>query len=211
MNRFNTSGFTLIELMVTLMVLGVVLGIGVPAFNDLIANNRMAATTNDLVSQLHVARTEAVKRRANVSICPSDDEATCTAGTGFEDGWIVFVDCSTSAPPPIGTCGAPNLTVDAFDVLLQSHVTLPDDLVNNFSDDGGAPLYVSYAATGFPRNLAGGAPSNSNFQLCDHRGDHNTGGGIAAGRWIQISPTGRPQIFRDQIYVQGGQNPLGGC
>ena len=211
MNRYNSSGFTMIELLVTVMVVAVVLGIGVPAFNDLIANNRMAAAANDIVSQFHLARTEAIKRRANVTACPSDDSATCGAGLGFESGWIVFVDCSTSAPPPLGTCGPPNLNVDAFDLVLHTHTAMDTDIGSNFTDDGNAPLFISFAPTGFPRNLPGGQPFNANFQLCDHRGNHDTGNGIAAGRWIQISPTGRPQIFRDLIYVEGGQNPLGGC
>jgi len=212
MNTRKTSGFTLIELMVTLMVAGVVLGIGVPAFNELTANNQMATAANDLVSQFHLARTEAIKRRANVTICPSTDGLTCTAGTGFEEGWIVFVDCSTDQPPPLGICGPANVNVDgAFDdEVLHAHGALSQDIANNYNDDAGVPRYVSYAPTGFTRDV-GGVNSTRNFQLCDRRGDINTGGGVAAGRWIQISVTGRPQIFRDQLYVQGGQNPLGGC
>ena len=113
----RTKGFTLVELMITLLVAAVVLGIGVPNFQEFIANNRMAAATNDLISVLHLARGEAVKRRANVTICPSADwdnfgVSSCTAGGRLADGWILFVDCSAAAP-----CGPPNIQVDAFDLV----------------------------------------------------------------------------------------------
>ena len=104
MNSRNTNGFTLVELLVTLMVAAIVLGIGVPAFNGFIATNRMAAAANDITSALHLARTEAIKRRANVTLCASSNWNTatpsCDNASGLNDGWIVFVDC-TVAPPPV--------------------------------------------------------------------------------------------------------------
>ena len=68
--------------------------------------------------------------------------------------------------------------------------------------------YILYGANGFPQ-AAGVGPAINDIQLCDARGDHDTGGGVAAGRWIQIGPTGRPQTYRMQAEVQG--NPVGGC
>lgn len=211
MNYRRAKGFTLIELMITLLVAAVVLGVGVPNFQEFIANNRMASATNDLVSTLHLARGEAVKRRANVTLCPSADwdnfaVPSCNPGGRLADGWIVFVDCSAAAP-----CGAPNIQVDGFDLVLQGHGPLPEQIANLFANDAAGIEYVSFGPTGFPRNAAGGAPGISNFQLCDQRGDDDTGGGIAAGRWVQISPTGRPQVYREQAFVQNVQNPLGGC
>jgi type IV fimbrial biogenesis protein FimT len=207
----RTKGFTLIELMITLLIAAVVLGVGVPNFQEFIANNRMAAATNDLVSVLHLARGEAVKRRANVTICASADwdnfaVSSCAGGGRLADGWILFVDCSAAAP-----CGPPNIQVDAFDLVLQGHGPMPEQIAARVTNDAPGAEFISYGATGFPRNAAGGGAGINNFQLCDQRGNHDTGGGIAAGRWIQISPTGRPQIYRDQAYVQGAQNPMNGC
>jgi len=213
MNYRRTKGFTLIELMITLLVAAVVLGVGVPNFQEFIANNRMASATNDLVSFLHLARGEAVKRRRNVTLCPSADwdnfgVPSCNAGGSLADGWIVFVDCSAAAPAP---CGAPNVQVDAFDLVLQGHGPMPDQIAALFANDAAGNEFVSFGPNGFPRNAAGGAPGIFNFQLCDNRGDRDTGGGVAAGRWVQVSPTGRPQIYRDRAFVQNAQNPLGGC
>ena len=145
MNTDQNNGFTLVELMVTLLVAGIVLGVGIPAFSQFISTNRMAAAVNDVTTSLHLARTEAVKRRANVTVCPSanwDSAApACSLAGNMEDGWITFVDC-TVQPPPAGTCGAPNFTVDAFDTVVAVHGPLPDDIANNFSTNPGAPQYV---------------------------------------------------------------------
>lgn len=211
MNSRNTSGFTLVELMVTLMVASIVFGIGVPAFNGFIATNQMAAAANDITSSLHLARTEAVKRRTNVTLCASSDwntaAPTCNNGASLGNGWIVFVDC-TVAPPPVGTCGAPNLVVDGFDTVVATHGPMQGNIANNFTTNPGNPEYLSFSATGFPRPIVGLGQPKTDFLLCDNRGNTDIGGGVAAGRWIRISPTGRPQIFRMQVDVQ---SMLGGC
>ena len=82
-----TRGFTLIELMVTLAVAAVLITVAVPNFRMFMVNNRLASQANDLITALSVARSEAVKRGGNVTVCASSDGATCT-GT-WAQGWIV--------------------------------------------------------------------------------------------------------------------------
>lgn len=88
-------GFTLVELMVTVAVAGVLLAIAVPSFTDLMRNNRSLAAANELVSALNAARAEAVKRGTRVSLCPSANGTSCS-GTAWQTGWIVFVDGAAS-------------------------------------------------------------------------------------------------------------------
>ena len=84
-------GVTLIELLVTITVLSIVLGIGLPALRDFVLNNRQIAAVNEMVASMQFARTEAVTRNGFVSLCPSSDQASCTAGD-WDVGWIVFSD-----------------------------------------------------------------------------------------------------------------------
>ncbi len=97
------NGFTLIELMITIVVAAVVIGVAIPSFRTQILNNRSAALGEDFVTAVNFVRSEAIKRRAKVSLCASGDGATCVAGAnGWRDGFIAVVDYaatdSTAAP-----------------------------------------------------------------------------------------------------------------
>ncbi len=87
------TGVTLIELVVTLSIAAILLTIGVPSFQDLMRNNRSAAQVNEFLTALNLARSEAVKRGASVSVCSSTDSATCRTSsvTNWADGWILYV------------------------------------------------------------------------------------------------------------------------
>ena len=130
---FRQAGFNLLELMISVMIAGMVLGFGIPSFNGFIANNRMAAAANDLVTSIHVARTEAVKRRQTVTICASstwaDANPDCDLGGGSA-GWIVFADADGS------------VSVNDADVVVLTHAPLAEGISFDVSDDGGADAGV---------------------------------------------------------------------
>lgn len=88
----KNRGFTLIELMITLVVLTILLSWAVPSFRTAIQNNRITAQSNSFLSALSTARSEAVKRGVRVSVCASADMATCSGAATWETGWIVFSD-----------------------------------------------------------------------------------------------------------------------
>ena len=206
MGKKHQEGFTLIELLVLMMVLAVTLGLGVPAFNAMMANNRMSAAANDLVSSLHSARAEALTRSRSVTMCASlgwqADQPVCDGGTAsLLDGWIVFVDEDSDG------------TVDNGELVLQTHGPLHDSIRSqpNSKSDSDPPYYLSFSAVGVLQNIAGLPPAVTNIQLCDARGDEDTGGGTAAGRWINLSPAGRPALIDDVSMLQGADNPLQGC
>ena len=88
-NQWPQSGFTLIELMVTLSVMAILLMIAVPSFNEVTLGSKLGAFANNLAASAHLARSEAIKRNAPVSLCVSSNGKDCSAG-GWEQGWIVL-------------------------------------------------------------------------------------------------------------------------
>lgn len=80
-------GFTAIELMVTISILAILLGIAAPSFASFTANQRLRAASFDLRTDLILARNEALKRNRSVTIRRRE-------GTGWQSGWVVVVDGS---------------------------------------------------------------------------------------------------------------------
>jgi len=139
----HAAGFTLVELMVTIVVLAILLAIGIPAFASLIASNRLTSATNELIASLQAARTEALRRNARVTVCPAAPNANACSGA-WRDGWMAFVDQTPGNAP------APE---SANDILFRGG-PLPTGIVAVAN----APLssYVSFTADGFSTQLGGG-------------------------------------------------------
>ena len=98
MDTQRQNGFTLYELLITVLVVAVIITLGIPNMAEFTQNSRLTSTSNDLLSSFQLARSEAARSRGNITICASDNpmaaDANCS-GT-FNDGWIIFVDTDLS-------------------------------------------------------------------------------------------------------------------
>ena len=86
----GSGGFTLVEMMITIVVAGVLLAFGIPAFNDAVLGSKVSAVANDLYASIQLARSEAIKRNVPITLCPSTDAAACDDSGDWEVGWIVL-------------------------------------------------------------------------------------------------------------------------
>ncbi len=92
--RRPQKGFTMIELMVTLAIAAILLGIGVPSFVGVVERNRVATEINALLGDLQYARGLAIKEGRQAVVCASANGTSCAtaSGTQWKNGWIVFSD-----------------------------------------------------------------------------------------------------------------------
>ena len=84
------GGFTLIELMIVLVILGVILAVAVPGFSQLGLSTKLKSYANQMVSSVYLARGESIKRNAPMTLCVSTDGLACEGSGAWEDGWIVL-------------------------------------------------------------------------------------------------------------------------
>jgi len=154
-------GFTLIEMMITIAISAILLSLAVPSFQDLIIKNRIGTEANDLVVDLALARSEALKRGARVSVCTSTNGTSCTASS-WTAGRLVFTDT--------GTAGA----LDGTDAILRVAGALSGG-TSLASSPAAIANYIQYLPTGE-------VASNGSLTLCKSG---------FTGRIISIGKTGR--------------------
>ena len=172
------------ELMITVALAGVILGIGVPAFRDFAKNGRLTGAANETLVTLVAARNEAVRRQAVVSVCPSsapdDPAATCT--NTATQGFIAFVDSNS------------NCIRDGADMAIDvvAHVKNHSEITATKN-----MTCISYAASGF-RRVVGGQPTTAHAMFCDNRGitKITPASNVSAARGVEILPTGRASVTR---------------
>lgn len=95
-------GFTLTELLITLMVAGVLLAAGAPAMGSLIARTRNAGAEAAVADTLRHARGAAVMRNVRVLVCPSSDGRRCDGSGDWRHGWTVAPDADRDGQPDSG-------------------------------------------------------------------------------------------------------------
>ena len=103
--RQSSSGFTMIELVVVIAIVGILMAIGVPSFRYVTTANRISAEVNGLLGDLQFARAEAIKEGWPVVVCVSANSTaanpTCSNANTWQSGWIICSDKNNS-----GSCDA---------------------------------------------------------------------------------------------------------
>lgn len=143
MKNLNINkGFSLIELLVSLAILGILLAVSLPNFQDTIESNVTNSQAKLFMTTLNLARSEAIKRGSNVGICPSNDGQDCDTAS-WSTGWVVFVDVNGDADGTSGSIDAGDIIIRVFDALgANSVLTVTTDFLEYNSMGFGATAGV---------------------------------------------------------------------
>ena len=160
-------GFSIIELMAILVIVGILSIAGVPSFQSLIQNQKLTTSANALFMAVNMTRSEAIKLDARVDLVPAGDRQN------WSDGWVIFIDEDNDQYPDIGEKIV--FTHDALDSEMQITARFTDSKVQ----------YIAYNGSGRSRTNTSNQTAQAGSWLLE-LGTHS--------RKIVINFLGRPRI-----------------
>jgi type IV fimbrial biogenesis protein FimT len=164
--KSEARGFSLYELMLTITLVALLLGLAIPSFGSIVANHRLKVEVNALFHAVHLARKGSIVRRRVITICPSHNGSDCQAGLDWSAGWIMFVNTDRDSPA----------VRDPDEPILQHHPV--DQNARIMSNRNSYTLRSTELRA-----------TNGTLVFCDRRGR-------TTARALVISYTGRPRVAR---------------
>jgi len=165
--RTKVSGLTLLELLISLLLIAVVLNLAVPGFRELLDRNALQTGADRFFNALLLTRSEALKRNQVAILCKSSDGASCTTSGNWEQGWLVFADIDADATPD------PNEILRVDDGLREGRSLRV--ATGDFSNA------VNYRTDGT-------ASGTGTFVLCNAKQN------LTSAREVEVNITGRPRL-----------------
>lgn len=115
-SRSRVAGLSMVELMVTILVLAILMAIAVPSFRAVMNRGTVVSAVNSLSSDIQFARGAASSQHRFVSVCRSTTGTQCDIAGGttfdYDVGWIVYsYDVSSTGANQIYTAGSSNMTI----------------------------------------------------------------------------------------------------
>ena len=185
------QAFTLIELMVVVVVIGILLALGIPGMRSFMINNELTSRNNNLVAALQYARSSSRKTGQRVTLCPSKTAMnaipTCSGENDWLQGIIIFIDADGSST---FNPGDELLKQEAISVGENPLITITAEVLNK-DEPVTLSTYVSFVGPrGEPQQITGNNQSGI-FKICDLSDETKI-------RGIMLNPSGRISSSRDR-------------
>jgi type IV fimbrial biogenesis protein FimT len=175
-NRYE-AGFTLVELIITLTIAGILIALAAPAMQTFILDQRLTTQANDFIADLGLSRSEAIRRGSNVVICKqggSVSSPSCSTSAAWGTGWVAFVDADSDS------------VLDSSESVLRVRQSL--DGGNTLNAIPSSTNSIVFANTGLTTLSSG----EIGMRFCDTRLGNN-----AVTVWVNF--TGRARIDRTAV------------
>lgn len=181
MKQKKIRGFTIPELVITLGMIAILMSVAVPSIGHMVKDNRLTAQVNNVVGDIHYARSEAASRGTRVILCrtgsPTASVPSCSGTTGnWSTGYIMFAD---------GSSGADNVYDHGVDTLLRRGMAAEDGVAVRTNASWNRNLEIN-------PNGSLNETMTAFMALCDDRGKEH-------GRQIRISLSGQPRLYSKNI------------